>query len=121
MFLFSILLKNYSIFDIGLQKFFLLSGFQIEIWFRFGLHLFSKFGWDRVFDFQKNPKVYWIWVFAYEDFFLAGGSRRQSFAAPSCLYNQNGLLVSFHFFFINLFYLIAFFEVCSFFMSFKPW
>ena len=32
------LLKNHSIFDICLQKFSLLSGFQIEIRFQVGLH-----------------------------------------------------------------------------------
>ena len=40
---------------------------------------------------------------------LAGGSRRHSFAAPSCLYNQNGLLVSFHLFFYKSFLLDCFF------------
>ena len=56
MFIFRILLKNYSIFDIGLQKFFLLSGFQIEIWFRFGLHLFFQVQLRQCLINKKIPR-----------------------------------------------------------------
>ena len=67
-FVFLILLKNNSIFDIGLQKFFLLSGFQIEIRFHVGLRFFS-FNETESYDLKKCGVILdlslCIWRFSF--------------------------------------------------------
>ena len=53
----NILLKKYSVFDICVQKFSLLSGFKLKLDFFLGCIFYSKFRWDRILCFQKNLKV----------------------------------------------------------------